>query len=151
MESIRKYYHILLIIILALNILGAILVLFTPFGGMIVATAYGPRERFASLGSGYSEFLDNVFIVLIAICLVVTAFLSFLALLTLRSGNNNVVRPARIVSIITFLLAIIGAISFEIIRAEIDYLDWWLDTGFYAAIVVGLVNSIFYLFLFKKA
>jgi len=150
MESIRKHYRVLVIIVLALNVLGAILVLFTPFGGMTVATAYGFRDRFASLGSGYSEFLDNVFIVLIAICLIVTAFLSFLAFLTLQSGYRNIIKPARIFSIITFLLAIAGGISYEIIRAGIDYPDWWLDSGFYAAIIVGLIDCIFYVFVLRQ-
>jgi hypothetical protein len=79
----NKNYQTLIIIVLALNIIGTIMVLFTPFGGMTVSTAYGLRERYASLGSEYSEFSDNLFIVLLAICMLATALLSFVVLKTI--------------------------------------------------------------------
>jgi hypothetical protein len=46
-------------------------------------------------------------------------------------------------------LAIVGGVTYEIVRATIDYQDWWLDTGFYAGIIVGLLNSTFYTLLLR--
>ena len=150
MEIMRKNYQIFVIIILALNILAAALVLFSPFGGMTVATAYGPRDRFASLGSEYSEFLDNLFIVLIVICLLIVVILSFMVLKTRHSNNKRMIKFASVISFVTLSLVIIGAVLFNIIRGEIDYLDWWLDTGFYAALIVGLVDVFFYTLISRK-
>lgn len=143
MQVIRKNYKTFAIILPALNVLGALLVLFSPFGGMTVATFSGPRERFASLFSEYSEPLDNLFIILIAVSLIITAFLSFRIFMNWSSNHRKNSTQALAVSIITVLLTVIGGVIYNSIRAEIDYQDWWLDTGFYTGLIVGLVNSIF--------
>ncbi|MFC1874329.1 hypothetical protein ACFLYX_03400 [Chloroflexota bacterium] len=149
MEGIRRNYQTFIIVVLALNILATILLLFTPFGGMTVATAYGPRDRFASLGSEYSEVFDNLFIVLITICLIITATISFMVFKK-RSDHKKIIKSALVISVITVLLSIIGGVLFNTVRAEIDYLDWWLDTGFYAGLIVGLVNGVFYTLALRK-
>ena len=139
-----KNYRTLIIIVLVLNIIGTLLVLFTPFGGMTVSTAYGLRERYASLGSEYSEFTDNLFIVLLAICMLATALLSFLVQKTFQLKQWKPIKGAWFFSLLALSSAIVGGIIYEIVRAVIDYADWWLDTGFYAGIIIGLINSIFY-------
>jgi len=146
----NKNYQTLIIIVSALNIIGTILVLFTPFGGMTVSTAYGLRERYASLGSEYSEFSDNLFIVLLAICMLATALLSFVVLKTIQLKQRKPIKLAWFLSLLTLFLAIIGGVAYEIVRAAINYQDWWLDTGFYAGIIVGLINSTFYTVLLRR-
>ena len=140
----------LVILALILSAIGAILVLTTPFGGMTVSTYYGLRDRFASLGSEYSEFLDNVFIVLLALCMLATALVSFIALSLAQPNQGQVIRTARILAFLTLGLAIMSGIAYEITRANIGYIEWWLDTGFYAALVAGLVNSILYSVVLRK-
>ena len=145
----NKNYQTLIIIVSALNIIGTILVLFTPFGGMTASTAYGLRERYASLGSEYSEFSDNLFIVLLAICMLATALLSFVVLKTIQLKQRKPIKLAWFLSLLILFLAIVGGVTYEIVRAAIDYADWWLDTGFYAGIIVGLINSTFYTVLLR--
>ena len=149
-EIIRNNYKIFILVILALNIIGVILELSSPFGGMTVATYYGPRDRFASLGSEYSEALDNLFIVLIAVCLSVTALFSFILNRALQDHSRKTINLATTISIITVVLAITGGVLFNIIRAETNYLDWWLDTGFYTSLIVGLINTFFYAVALRK-
>ncbi len=146
----NKNYQTLLIIVTALNIIGTILVLFTPFGGMTVSTSYGLRERYASLASEYSELSDNLFIVLLAIGMIATALLSFVVLKSIRLGQKKPIKLAWFFSLLILCLAIVGGITYEIVRAGIGYEDWWLDTGFYAGIIIGLINSAFYTVLLRK-
>lgn len=146
----NKNYQTLLIIVTALNIIGTILVLFTPFGGMTVSTSYGLRERYASLASEYSELSDNLFIGLLAIGMIATALLSFVVLKSIRLGQKKPIKLAWFFSLLILCLAIVGGIIYEIVRAGIGYEDWWLDTGFYAGIIIGLINSAFYTVLLRK-
>jgi hypothetical protein len=150
MAVIKKNYQTLIIIVLALSIIGTILVLFTPFGGMTVSTYYGLRERYASLFSEYSEPLDNLFIVLLAICMLVTAILSFVELKSTQLKPRKTIRLAWFFSVLTLFLAIVGGVTYEVVRAGIGYEDWWLDTGFYAGIITGLLNSTFYTVILRK-
>jgi hypothetical protein len=103
MVALLKNRRNLIILALALSIIGAILVLTTPFGGMTVSTAYGPRDRYASLGSEYSEPLDNVVIVLLALCMLPMALLSFIALISNQSSFGRPIRPARILAVLTLV------------------------------------------------
>jgi hypothetical protein len=151
MTAFLKNQRNLVILALIVSAIGAILILTTPFGGMSVSTADGPRDRFASLGSGYSELLDNVFIVLLTLCMLATALVSFVALRPAQLNHGKVIRTARLLAFLTLGLAVMGGIAYEITRANIGYIEWWLDTGFYAALVVGLVNSILYSVVLRRA
>ena len=150
MSVINKNYQTLIIIFLALNIIGTILVLFTPFGGMTVSTSYGLRDRYASLASEYSELTDNIFIVLLAICMLATTLLSFVALKSTQLKQRKPIRLAWFFSLLILSLAILGGITYEIVRSGIGYIDWWLDTGFYAGIIIGLLNSTFYTLILRR-
>lgn len=150
MEIIRKNYKIFIIAILALNIIGALLVFFSPFGGMTLPTYYGPRERYASLGAEYSEATDNLFIFLIVIFLIITVFLSLVIFKTVRSSQGKAIKLTLGISIVTVLVAIIGGVLYDIVRADTAYLDWWLETGFYTGLIVGLINSVFYGMMLRK-
>ncbi|MFC1947147.1 hypothetical protein ACFLXY_04415 [Chloroflexota bacterium] len=151
MDLIRRNYKLILIIILFLNVAGIFLMFFTPFGGMTVSTAYGPRDRFASLGSDYSEVLDNVFIILIVIMLGITTFYTGRLTRMVLSASRQMIKLSLIFSICLVLITIIGAVVFNILRGQIDYMDWWMDTGFYAAIIIGLVDSAFYAVMIRSA
>jgi len=150
MEIIRKNYKRFIIAVLVLNIIGALLVFFSPFGGMTVATYYGPRERYASLGAEYSEATDNLFILLISISLIITAFLSLVMFKTVRFIKGKTIKLTLCISVITVLLAIIGGVLYDIVRADTAYLDWWPETCFYTGIIVGLINSVFYGIMLRK-
>lgn len=150
MGEFLKNQRNLVILALALCIIGAILVLNTPFGGMIVSTSYGLRDRYASLGSEYSEPLDNVFIVLLAVCMLAMALLSFITLISKGLSFRKPIRLSWIFAVLTLGLAILGGVAYEITRANLGYEDWWLDTGFYAGLVTGLLNIILYTILLRK-
>lgn len=151
MTAFLKNPRNLVILALILSAIGAILVLTTPFGGMTVPTYYGLRDRFASLGSEYSEPLDNIFIVLLALCMLATALVSFVASRLAQLNQGKVIRTARTLAFLTLGLAVMGGFAYEITRANIGYVEWWLDTGFYAALVAGLVNSILFSVVLRRA
>jgi hypothetical protein len=136
MAVTNQNYRTLIIIVLALNIIGS--------------TSYGLRERYASLGSEYSELSDNLFIILLAICMLATALLSFVALKSIQLKQRKPIKLAWFFSLLILCLAIIGGVTYEMVRAAIDYIDWWLDTGFYAGIIVGLLSSVFYTVILRR-
>ena len=148
---IRTNYKIVLIIILILNIVGILLQFFTPFGGMTVSTAYGPRDRFASLGSEYSEVLDNLFIVVIIITLGILSFYTGKLTRMAQTVSKHIFKLSLIASISLVLITIIAAIVFNVIRGQIDYLEWWLDTGFYGALIIGIVDIVFYSIMIRNS
>lgn len=138
---------------LALSVIGGILVLFAPFGGMSErflysdgdAPVYIDRTGYACLGCGYSEPMDIFFIVLLAMCIFAMAGLSLRALISKSADPGKLIRRARILAFSTIGLAAAGALVFHLVRVGGDYYyDWWLDTGFYAALTTGILNSIFY-------
>jgi hypothetical protein len=149
-ETIRKNNKIFLITIFILNIIGTLLVLFTPFGGMSVKTYYGPRERFASLGSEYAEFTDNLFIILIAVSLMIIALLSLTMVRPISSQIGKVHNLIVYVSILMILLTAAGGVLFDFVREETTYLDWWLETGFYTGLTVGIVDTVFWGLMRKR-
>ena len=150
MDLIRNNYKIFALVFLVLNAIGVLLVIFSSFGGMTVATAYGPRDRYASLGSEYSEATDTIFIVLIAIGLITAALFSFIASRAADSNRSRVNKLASGVSGVTFILTIAGGVMYNVTRAEIGYIDWWLETGFYVGIIVSLFDTAFYGLLLRK-
>lgn len=135
---------------MVLNFIGGILMLTTDFGGMVIRVSGGYRDRWASLGSEYAETADNVFIVLLAICMFIMAALSLIALLKKQSNTRKLIGTARVLGIVTLVLAIISGFVYNAIRDEMDYWNWWLDTGFYTAIVVGVLSTILYSVYLRK-
>ncbi len=151
MEFIDRHCRTLTIVVLALSVVGAVLVLSTPYGGMTVATYYGLRERHASLASEYSELTDNLFIVLSAISMLATALLSFVVRRSVQLKEMKPIRMAWFFSVLTLALSIAGGVTYQIVRAAIGYEDWWLDTGFFAVMVVGLLSSSVYTLILRRA
>ncbi len=82
--------------------------------------------------------------------MIATALLSFVVLKSIRLGQKKPIKLAWFFSLLILCLAIVGGVTYEIVRAGIGYEDWWLDTGFYAGIIIGLINSAFYTVLLRK-
>jgi hypothetical protein len=144
----------LVLVALALSILGAILVVSTPFGGMTVRVpvglGYEYRDRWASLGSEYAEAVDNAVMSLLVVGMVLMGFFTFTAIAAEGAALGRVATRARLLSLFILGVAVVGGIGFNIIRDESTYGDWWLDTGFYAAVLVGILNSVVYTVLLRR-
>lgn len=144
----------LLVAAVVLTLVAVILVLSSPFGGMSVRVPYGDayvlRDRFASLGSEYSELVDNAVILVLAMCLIVGGFLNGIALAADQKAVPGLTRGARMFSAAAFGVAILGGVVYHAIRAAADYPDWWLDTGFYAGLTAGGVSSVLYTVMLRR-
>ena len=69
----------------------------------------------------------------------------------IQTVSKHIYRLSLIASISLVLITIIGAIVFNVVRGQIDYLEWWLDTGFYGALIIGIVDIVFYTIMIRNS
>jgi hypothetical protein len=147
-QNIRSNYYGLIFI---LSVIGAILFVFTEFGGYSTPPYY---YYSVSLESSFNNpdliayapffilatclFLFNVFLSLKELNIIKTSFLSNSAKLGFFS------------SIGILAISAIGGIAFEAILSESNARDWWLSSGFYAGIIGGILLPLLYYLIMKN-
>ncbi len=129
------------VLILVLSIIGAILFIFTEFGGY---TAY----------YSYSVNIESVFrnpdLLLYAPVYVFTAFLFLINILLPIIELKNVklslpLTPAQLGFYTSIIILIITAASGVIFAVRLSNAwDWWFNSGFYAGIIGGILLPILY-------
>jgi hypothetical protein len=140
-----NYYGLILI----LSIIGTILFTFTDFGGYLGYYRYS-----ISLESSFNNpdliafaplyilvvclFLLNIFIPLKELKIIKTSF------------PKNSAKLGFYSSLLILIISAFGAIAMEVILSEADAVDWWLDAGFYAGIIGGILLPLLYYFTMKK-
>ena len=65
-----------------------------------------------------------------------------------KTPNKKSIRLAIILSLIVFLLALIGGIVFIVTLEDVS--DWWLGEAFYGGLLGGLLTFIFLYFAMKN-
>jgi hypothetical protein len=136
-------------LIFVLSVIGAVLFIFTEFGGY---TAY--YQYSVNIDSSFNNpdliayaplfileaffFLLNIFLSLKELNIIKTSFPSNSAKLGFYSSLGILVITA------------IGGIAFEVILSNSGALDWWFSSGFYAGIIGGILLSLLYYFIMKN-
>jgi hypothetical protein len=144
--GLRSNYYGLIFI---LSVIGAILFIFTEFGGYTTYYQYS-----VNIGSSFSNpdliayaplfilvtffFLLNIFLPLKELNIIKTSFPSNSAKLGFYSSLGILVITA------------IGGIAFEVILSGSGAWNWWLNSGFYAGIIGGILLPLLYYFIMKN-
>ena len=143
-----NYYGLILI----LSIIGVILFTFTDFGGYI-GGFYDYRYSI-SLESSFSnpDLLAFAPLFILVICLfLVNIFLPLKELKVVKASfPNNSAKLGFYSSLLILVISAVGAVAFEVILSDAGAVDWWLDAGFYAGIIGGILLPLLYYFIMKK-
>lgn len=131
--------------ILVVSLIGLFLVTFMDFAGFYL-TGYYSGYRYSCLTCEYSTVVDS-FAILVAIFLLLGQIVICLNdLLPNKFLPEAFSRFGLIFAVGTLFVTIIGGAAFAIAYSGFE---WWFETGFYGALLAGLINSV--LFFLKGA
>jgi hypothetical protein len=83
-------------------------------------------------------FLFNVFLSLKELNIIKTSF------------PSNSAKLGFYASLGILAISAVGAIAFDAILSDSGALNWWVDTGFYAGIIGGIILPLLYYFVMKN-
>ncbi|MBY9005370.1 MAG: hypothetical protein KGD63_01295 [Candidatus Lokiarchaeota archaeon] len=133
MEDSEKttFYGLALIV----SLIGAILILVTEFAGYWTSGEWG----WIGVDSAAAAIL-----VPLAIFLFYSTIIN-LILITKpdRIPNKNLIKYAKLLCFVTFLLFLIGGIAYAIIIELEEVESWWFGAGFYGGIIGSLLSFLF--------
>jgi hypothetical protein len=142
----RQLYYGLIFI---LSIIGAILFIFTEFGGYI-----GYYQYSVNIGSSLNNpdlIAYSPLLLLGAFFFLLNVFLSLKGLNIIKTSfPSNVAKIGLYSSLGILIITAIGGIAFEVILSNSGAQDWWLNSGFFAGIIGGILLPILYFFSLKS-
>jgi len=128
------------VIIFVLSLTGLVLVASTNFAGFWLENYY-TGSRYSCLTCEYSTEVDRAAIILVILLLLGQIAISLNDLLPNKFLPENISRLGIFFAASTLLLTIIGGVAFSVSYSEYDS---WLETGFYAGALAGLINSVLF-------
>ena len=147
-QNIRSNYYGLIFI---LSVIGAILFVFTEFGGYSTPPYY---YYSVSLESSFNnpDLIAYAPLFILATCLFLfNVFLSLKELNIIKTSfPSNSTKLGFFSSIGILAISAIGGIAFEAILSESNARDWWLSSGFYAGIIGGILLPLLYYLIMKN-
>jgi hypothetical protein len=145
--GIRSNYYGLIFI---LSIIGAILFIFTEFGGYTTYYKYSVNLESSFRNPDLSAFAP--LLVLVSFFFVLNIFLSLKGLNIIKTSlANNSAKLGFYSSLGILVITAVGGIVFEIILSDSGATDWWLNSGFYAGLIGGILLPLLYYFIMKNS
>lgn len=133
---------------------AAIILLISIIGIILLATQYfmsfylgGGSYRHSCLECGYATTLDLTAQIIVIILLVVQIILALNDLIPKSFIKKDLTSIGLFVAVLTVVWVLIGLISFGVTYMEYE---WWPDTGFYAGIIAGIVNTVMFFLKYKN-
>ena len=124
---------------LAVSLIGAFLLLTENFGAWQDRSSfYGVVEGYVWIGSEKAFPWAQIGILALSGCLLFTAYTSFRGYTGPEDVSPEQLRLGYRVSMAEMGLTVVFALGFVLMVMDSDW--WWLDTGFYGALVAGAVN-----------
>jgi hypothetical protein len=133
------------VLILFISLLAIILESVGDFAGLYIG---GGHYRYSCLDCEYSTIGDLIFQILSIIVFIIIAIMALNNLLPNRFIAKDLTKVGFLLSIITIIFAIAGLTSFGIYYSAYE---WWPEMGFYAIIIGGILNTIFFFLKQKNA
>jgi len=138
-------------LIFILSILGAILFVFTEFGGYTTPPYY---YYSVSLESSFNnpDLIAYAPLFILVICLfLLNIFLPLKELNIIKTSfPSNSAKLGFYSSLGILVISAVGGIAFEAILSDSNARDWWLGTGFYTGIIGGILLPLLYYFIMKN-
>ena len=125
-------------LILVLSIIGIILLATQYFASFYLGAG---NYRHSCLDCEYATGGDLTAQILMLIFLILQIVIDINELVPNKFIKTDLDKMGLLLAGCTTLLAIIGLATFGIVYAEYE---WWPDTGFYGAIIAGLLNTILF-------
>ncbi|TKJ23038.1 MAG: hypothetical protein CEE43_04800 [Promethearchaeota archaeon Loki_b32] len=132
------------VMILVLSVIGLILLAALDFAAFDLN---GSGTRWSCLSCEYSTTGDIIAQVVILILLILQIVIALNELLPKRLIEKDLNLIGMILACLTILFVIIGIASFGI---EYSEYYWWPETGFYGAIIAGILNLALFFLKFKN-
>ena len=132
-------------LILFISILAIILEIIGPFAGFYLGSGY---YRYSCFDCEYSTVGDYILQILSLIIFIIQFIIVLNDLMPTKFIKRNLIKYGILLSIITIVFAIAGLASFGIAYSAYE---WWPELGFYAIIIGGLLNTIFFYLKQKNA
>ncbi len=129
-------------ILAAINLIGAVLLIATPFGAWVT----GPSSNYHSINAGTIYGLLIIPGALLLFFCAAVFIIQFVAPEKLPEITKNLIISF---SLTCFIVCILGTISFEILQVIDKPLMWWLGAGFYGCIISSSATTIL-VFIFQK-
>ena len=132
------------VIILVLSVIGLILLAALDFAAFDLN---GSGTRWSCLSCEYSTTVDLIAQVIIIILLVLQIVIALNELIPKRLIELDLNLIGMILAGLTITFVIIGIGSFGIYYMEYY---WWPETGFYGAIIAGILNLVLFFLKYKN-
>jgi hypothetical protein len=138
-------------LIFILSVMGAILFIFTEFGGYTTLPYY--YQYSVNLGSSFSNpdlLAYAPLFLLVAFFFLFNVFLSLKELKVIRTPfPGNSARLGMYSSLGILAITAIGGIAFASILSSSGASNWWFSSGFYAGIIGGILLPLLYYLVMK--
>ena len=148
--GMRSNYYGLIFI---LSVIGAILFIFTEFGGYTTLPYY--YQYSVNIGSSFNNpdlIAYAPLFILVTFFFVLNIFLSLKELNIIKTSfPRNSAKLGFFSSLGILLITAVGGIAFEVILSESGAWNWWLNSGFYAGIIGGILLPLLYYFIMKNS
>jgi len=146
--NMRSNFYALIFI---LSVIGAILFVFTEFGGYTTPLRYQYSVSLESSFSNPDLVAYAPLFILVTCFFVLNIFLSLKELNIIKTAfPRNSAKLGLYSSLGIFAVSAVGAIAFEVILSESGARDWWLSSGFYAGIIGGILLPLLYYFAMRN-
>ena len=124
---------------LAVSLFGVFFLMTENFGAWQDRSSFfGIVEGYVWIGSEKAFPWAQIGILALSTCFLFTAYTSFKG----YSGHDNTssvrLKLGYLVSMLEVILTLVFAFGFVLMVMNSDW--WWLDTGFYAALIAGVAN-----------
>ena len=122
------------------SLIGGVLLLVMDFAGWYAYNYYAGVRIWSYIG--FNELPSGLLFLIPAIFLFYCTWISFQALKNPnKTPTKNSLRLGFLLSLVVFLLALIGGIIFILTLGDVS--DWWFDGAFYGGLLGGLLTSVF--------
>jgi len=133
---------------------AAIILLISIIGIILLATQYfmsfnlgAGNYRHSCLDCDYATALDLAAQIIVIILLIVQIIVALNDLIPKKLIEKDLSKIGLLIAILTVIWVLIGLISFGVTYMEYE---WWPDTGFYAGIIAGIVNTVMSFLKYKN-
>ena len=147
MGTRSNYYGLIFI----LSVIGAILFVFTEFGGYTTLPYYQYSVNLESSFNNPDLIAYAPLFILVACFFLLNVFLSLKELNIIKTSfPSNSAKLGLYSSLGILAITAIGGIAFEVILSDSGARDWWFGSGFYAGIIGGILLPLLYYFIMKS-